>query len=58
MKNRYDDIIEYNWTGLKDRPQMPLAERAKIFAPFAALKGFEEELDNIATIKLLDNSGN
>ncbi len=58
MTSRYDDIMAYNWTGSPARIPMPLEERAKIFMPFAALKGFEEKLDNIATIKLLDNSGN
>ena len=27
-------------------PKMPCGKRAKIFAPFAALKGFEEEVDS------------
>ena len=40
----YDDIID------KDRPvsrraRMSIADRAKIFSPFAALKGFEEAIE-------------
>ena len=29
-------------------PKMPREARAKIFAPFAALKGYEEAIDNTA----------
>lgn len=50
--DKYNDIID------KERPQhdgdefearhpkMSLENRAKIFAPFAALKGYEEAIDN------------
>ena len=50
--DKYNDIIN------KERPQhdgdefearhpkMSLENRAKIFAPFAALKGYEEAIDN------------
>lgn len=44
MKKNYDDIIFYEWRGSPKRPRMPLASRAKIFMPFAALRGFEELL--------------
>lgn len=44
MINRYDGIINYNWTGSPGRIRMPLEQRAKIFAPFAALKGYSELL--------------
>lgn len=44
----YDDIIDLEYP-LKqhDRvkhPPMPIADRAKIFSPFAALKGYEEAI--------------
>ena len=44
MKNRYDEIIDYNWKGSPNRIRMPLEQRAKIFAPFAALRGYSELL--------------
>lgn len=42
--SKYDDIINTVWneTSLKNR--MPLGQRAKIFLPFSALTGYEEEL--------------
>ena len=42
MNIRYESIIGYNWTGSPERIRMPLEQRAKIFAPFAALKGYSE----------------
>lgn len=44
----YEDIInmEYPWKG-KDtvrHPPMSRADRAKIFAPFAALRGYEDAI--------------
>lgn len=33
-----------NWTSKKPKNPMPLSERAKIFAPFSALKGLTEAL--------------
>ena len=44
MTNNYDDIIDVEWLGSPDREHMPLSMRAKIFMPFAALKGFDELL--------------
>lgn len=42
---KYDDII--NEPGPVDigRKKMSLENRAKIFLPFAALKGFEQEIE-------------
>ncbi len=42
MNIRYEEIIGYEWKGSPDRIRMPLEQRAKIFAPFAALKGYSE----------------
>lgn len=44
----YDDIIGLEYP-LKQHdkikhPPMPIADRAKIFSPFAALKGYEEAI--------------
>ena len=44
MTKNYDDIIDVEWLGSPDREHMPLSMRAKIFMPFAALKGFDELL--------------
>lgn len=49
--NNYDDIInlsrpEHNGDEFEARhPKMSRENRAKIFAPFAALKGYEEAID-------------
>ena len=42
MKESYEKIVDYDWKGSPTRIRMPLGERAKIFMPFAALKGFAE----------------
>ena len=54
-------IIDYDYAAHKDQYRMQLNERASIFLPFAALAGFEEEINkdqsnttwlgNAATIK-------
>lgn len=49
---KYQNILNTKWPeeSLR-RPKMSLQERAKIFLPFAALKGHEESLENRANIK-------
>lgn len=42
---KYSDIINKTWNGSSFHARMPLNERAKIFLPFAALKGFEEAIE-------------
>ena len=42
MKESYEKIADYEWKGSPTRIRMPLEERANIFMPFAALKGFAE----------------
>ena len=42
MASRYEGLIGYEWKGSPERIRMPLEQRAKIFAPFAALKGYSE----------------
>lgn len=44
MKSCYEKIIDYEWKGSPGRVRMPLEQRAKIFAPFAALRGYSELL--------------
>ncbi|MCR5748146.1 MAG: YolD-like family protein [Lachnospiraceae bacterium] len=41
---KYDDIIGLPHHVSKKRPQMPIEDRAAQFAPFAALRGFTENI--------------
>lgn len=41
---KYDDLIEIKWPRPTGHPPMSMDVRAKIFSPFAALKGYEEAL--------------
>lgn len=41
---KYDDIIHLS-RPKTNRPSMPVADRAKIFMPFAALKGYDEAIE-------------
>lgn len=41
---KYDDIIHLQRPA-SAYPSMPVADRAKIFMPFAALKGYEEAIE-------------
>ena len=43
----YEDMLDIEWPKESLRAKMPLKNRAKIFLPFAALKGYEESLDLI-----------
>lgn len=52
MNGKYDDIIEMKWQGELSRPRMAMAQRAKIFLPFAALKGYEEALEEKRLLSL------
>ena len=42
--NKYDDIINTDWNESSLKNRMSAAQRAKIFLPFAALTGYEDEL--------------
>lgn len=42
---KYDDIINTEWNEGSLKNRMSVAQRAKIFLPFAALTGYEDELD-------------
>lgn len=51
----YEDIIHLPYHISKKRPQMPLSQRASIFASFSALTGYEaqiKETDRITTRKI------
>lgn len=41
MKDQYEDMMELS-RPISKYPRMEIADRAKIFAPFSALKGYEE----------------
>ena len=41
----YDDIINTKWDDSSLKNRMLASQRAKIFLPFAALTGYEDELD-------------
>ena len=45
MKGPYDDIIGLKHPTSRKHKPMSLSDRAAQFAPFAALKGFDEEID-------------
>lgn len=45
MNNKYEDIINLPHHQSAIRPHMSNYDRAAQFAPFAALKGYEEEID-------------
>ena len=52
---RYDDIIELPRPESK-HPKMPLSDRAKLFAPFAALRGYDDAVSdrrNVYTERIL-----
>ena len=44
--DKYADILDYDWNYDSLPNRMSLAQRAKIFLPFAALTGFEEAIQN------------
>lgn len=44
-------IIDYDYAAHKDQYRMSLNERASIFLPFAALVGFEEEINKVLNTK-------
>lgn len=41
---KYDDIIDIEWNGRRSGPRMEMGDRAKIFSPFAALRGYDDAL--------------
>lgn len=43
--HRYDDIIHLPHPVSKTHPQMPRSDRAAQFAPFAALTGYHEAIE-------------
>ena len=48
--NRYNDIIKLPHPITKKHPKMKIDVRAAQFAPFAALTGYEEQVNETAKI--------
>lgn len=49
-EHKYDDIIGLPHHQSKERPHMSLHDRAAQFAPFAALSGHEEAIEETARL--------
>ena len=47
---KYDDIINMPYHVSKKHPQMPMEERAAQFAPFAAIVGYEDAVEETARL--------
>ena len=50
MENNYDDIINLPHHVSKNRKHMSNYDRAAQFSPFAALKGYDDEIDEAARL--------
>ena len=50
VNGKYDDIIKLSHHVSKKHPQMSMEERAAQFAPFAALVGYEDAVEETARI--------
>lgn len=48
--HEYDDIIDLPHHVSKVHPQMPVSDRAAQFAPFSALNGHQEAVENTARL--------
>lgn len=46
--SKYDDIINMPHHVSAKHPHMPIRDRAAQFAPFAALTGLDEAMDDVA----------
>ena len=51
--HRYDDIIDLPHHDSARHPQMPLADRAAQFSPFAALTGHEDAIQEVMVAYVL-----
>ena len=50
MSGKYDDIINLSHTTSKKHPRMPIRDRAAQFAPFAALVGYDDAVEETARV--------
>lgn len=59
MKGNYDDIINFEYKGIKNHKKMSIYNRSAQFAPFAALKGYDHQISEKARLtdekKILSN---
>ena len=55
--HKYDDIIRLPHHQSTERPHMPLHDRAAQFAPFAALSGYEEAIEETVALTEAENDG-
>ena len=53
--NEYDDIINLEHDISKKHPRMSMEDRVAQFAPFAALTGFEEGIEETAILVETEN---
>jgi len=53
-KDPYEDLYEREHPVSKKHPQMSLSQRAAQFAPFAALVGYEDMIDDAGVRYLVD----
>ncbi|MBR5115610.1 MAG: hypothetical protein IK096_00960 [Lachnospiraceae bacterium] len=44
----YEDIIDLPYDGSATHPHMPMEKRAAQFSPFAALKGYDDAVEDTA----------
>lgn len=50
VEDRYGDILDLDWKGVRRHPHADMTIRAAQFAPFSALSGYEEELAEAARL--------
>ena len=50
MSNKYDDIINLPHHTSPRHPRMPISDRAAQFAPFAALVGYDDAVEETARV--------
>ena len=55
--HKYDDIIHLPHHQSAERPHMSLHDRAAQFAPFAALSGYEEAIEETVALTEAENDG-
>ena len=55
--HKYDDIIHLPYHQSAERPHMSLHDRAAQFAPFAALSGYEEAIEETVALTEAENDG-
>ena len=52
VQAKYSDILSTEWDGVRKHPRCDKEKRAAQFAPFAALVGFDQEIDETARLTL------